>query len=393
MEGSGSMNGVATFLFWACAAVLVYVYVGYPAVLGIIALFVRRKKVEPGYLPFISFLIAAYNEETGIRRKLEETLALDYPADKFEVLVLSDGSTDGTDEIVKSFSDPRVRLLRMEPRRGKTSAQNRGVRESQGEILVFSDATTAYHPQALRYLAAAFQDPEVGAVTGRNQFFDPEGDSPTGFGTIAFWSYENIIKTLQSRIRTLSGCVGCIYAVRKGVYTDLPEELSSDLAQPLWVVRKGYRVVFEDRALAHEETTKSLGVEFSMRVRVVTGGMWGVLRVPDVLKPWRFGWISFQLFSHKVLRWLVPFFLILMFLSSAMLAKHPWYGSAFFLQAFFYVWALVSMVVPVQRGWKVLGIPLYFCVLNSAALCSVIELFRGEKYVTWETVRTRAVSE
>lgn len=382
------MNGAVTFLFWVCAAVLVYVYVGYPVVLAVIAPFVQRKKAKPGYLPFISFLIAAYNEEAGIRRKLEETLALDFPADKLEVLVLSDGSTDRTDEIVKSFGDPRVRLLRMEPRRGKTSAQNRGAHEGRGEILVFSDATTVYHPQALRYLAANFQDPKVGAVTGRNQYFDPEGNSPTGFGTIAFWNYENIIKTLQSRIRTLSGCVGCIYAVRKSVYTHLREELSSDLVQPLWTVRKGYRVVFEDRALAREETTKSVGGEFSMRVRVVTGGMWGVLSVPDLLKPWKFGWISFQLFSHKVLRWLVPFFLILMFLSSAVLVNHPWYRSAFFLQAFFYLWALVSTVVPIQRRWKVLGIPLYFCVLNSAALCSVIELFRGEKYATWETVRT-----
>jgi cellulose synthase/poly-beta-1,6-N-acetylglucosamine synthase-like glycosyltransferase len=161
------MNAAAAFLFWACAAILFYVYAGYPAMLAVVALFVRRKKPEPAELPSVSVLIAAYNEEAHIGRKIEQTLALDYPADKLEILVLSDGSTDRTDNIVKSFADPRVRLLRMEPRRGKTSAQNRGVRESRGEISIFSDATTVYHPQALRYLACNYQDPKVGAATGR----------------------------------------------------------------------------------------------------------------------------------------------------------------------------------------------------------------------------------
>ncbi len=378
----------AAFLFWASLALLVYVYAGYPALLASIAPFVRRKNPEPGYLPSISFLVAARNEEAGIGKKIEQTLALDYPTDKLEILVLSDGSTDRTDEIVKSFADPRVRLLRMEPRRGKTNAQNRGVREARGEVLVFSDATTVYHPQALRYLAGNYEDPRSGAVSGRYQYFDPEGKSPTGLGTIAFWNYENFLKVLQSRIRTISGCCGCIYSVRRSAYTDLPEDVISDLVQPLWVIRKGYRVVFEDRALAYEETTQSATEEFAMRVRVVARGIRGVLSVADILKPWKFGWVSFQLVSHKVLRWLVPFFLILLFFSSAALAKHPWFRGAFLLQALFYVWALISTAVPVDRRWKVLGIPLYFCILNLAALCSVVQLVRGNKYVTWETVRT-----
>jgi cellulose synthase/poly-beta-1,6-N-acetylglucosamine synthase-like glycosyltransferase len=382
------MTAAATFAFWASFALLVYVYAGYPALLAILAPFVRRKKPEPGYMPAISFLIAARNEEAGIGEKIEQTLALDYPADKLEILVLSDSSTDRTDEIVKSFPDPRVRLLRMEPRRGKTSAQNRGVREARGDVLVFSDATTVYHPHALRYLATNYEDSRVGAVSGRYQYFDPEGKSPTGLGTIAFWNYENFVKMLQSRIRTISGCCGCIYSVRRSAYTDLPDDVISDLVQPLWVIQKGYRVAFEDRALAYEETTQSATEEFAMRVRVVARGIRGVLSVPDILKPWKFTWVSFQLLSHKILRWLVPFFLILLFLSSAALAKHAWFGSAFLLQALFYLWALVSTAVPVRGRWKVLGIPLYFCILNAAALCSVVQLLRGNKFVTWETVRT-----
>jgi cellulose synthase/poly-beta-1,6-N-acetylglucosamine synthase-like glycosyltransferase len=380
----------AEILFWFSVAILAYVYAGYPLVLALVALFIRRRKPEPGYLPHLSFLIAAYNEEVNIRQKIEQTLALDYPSDKLEILVLSDGSTDRTDEIVRSFGDPRVRLVRMKPRRGKTAAQNQGVRQAHGEVLIFSDATTVYHQQALRYLACNYEDPRVGAVSGRYQYFDSERNSPTGLGTIFFWNYENLLKTLQSRIRTISGCCGCIYSVRKSAYTDLPADVISDLVQPLWAIQKGFRVVFEDRALAYEETTQSASEEFSMRVRVVTRGMRGLLSVPEILKPWKFSWVSFQLFSHKILRWLVPFFLLLIFASNlaiVFLNPRSFYLFPLLLQTAFYSWALLSMAVPLRRWGKVLGVPLYFCILNGAALCSLIEVVRGRKYVTWETVR------
>jgi cellulose synthase/poly-beta-1,6-N-acetylglucosamine synthase-like glycosyltransferase len=387
-NGAASLSAIAQILFWATAGVLFYTYAGYPLLLAVIGALARKKQAQPGYLPQLSILIAAYNEEANIARKLEQTLALDYPPDRMEILVLSDGSTDRTDEIVQSFTDPRVRLLRMEPRRGKTAAQNRGVQQARGEVLIFSDATTVYHPQALRYLACNYEDSGVGAASGRYQYFDPQGNSPTGLGTIAFWNYENFIKMMQSRIRTISGCCGCIYSVRKAAYTDLPDDVISDLVQPLWAIQKGYRVVFEDRALAYEETTQSAGEEFSMRVRVVTRGIRGILSVTDILKPWKFGWVSFQLFSHKILRWLVPFFLVILYASSLVLAHHPLFRYFFVLQTLFYAWALLSMAVPLHRRWKILGIPLYFCLLNAAAFCSVIEVIRGKKYVVWQTVRT-----
>ncbi|MGH9775410.1 MAG: glycosyltransferase family 2 protein [Candidatus Acidiferrales bacterium] len=382
------MHSLALIAFWVAVSALTYAYLGYPAMLGILGLFVRDRKPAPGDAPRISLLIAAYNEQQGIRSKIEQTLNLSYPADKFEILVLSDGSTDRTDEIVRSFDDPRVRLLRMDPRRGKTAAQNCGVQAATGEIVVFSDATTVYHPQALRYLACRYQDPKVGAVSGRYQYFDPQGDSPTGLGTIAFWNYENLIKSLQSRIYSISGCCGCIYSVRKSAYTNLREDVISDLVQPLWVIQKGYRVVFEDRALAYEETTRSSSEEFSMRVRVVTRGIRGLLGVPDVLKPWRFPWISLQLFSHKILRWLVPFFLILLFASSAAFANQAVFRLLLVAQSVFYLWAILTLALPIRRRFRILNIPLYFCLLNAAAFCSVIEILRGRKYITWETVRT-----
>ena len=382
------MTLIALIVFWASLGALVYVYAGYPLVLVLLSLFSRRQKAEPGFTPFLSVLIAAYNEGGGIRRKLEQTLALDYPADKIEIIVLSDGSTDQTDEIVRSFPDPRVRLLQVTGRKGKTNAQNEGVKIARGEVLIFSDATTIYHSQALRYLASNYADPHVGAASGRYQYLDPQGTSPTGLGTVAFWNYENFIKAMQSRIRTISGCCGCIYSVRRGIYTPLAPDVISDLVQPLHVIRKGYHVVFDDRALAYEETTQSTSEEFAMRVRVVTRGIRGVLSVSELLNPLRFGSVAFQLWSHKVLRWLVPFILFLMLAANLMLWQLPDYRLFLLAQAVFYATTILSLVIPIQRIWKPLGIPLYFCTLNAAAFFSVIQVLRGKKYVVWETVRT-----
>jgi cellulose synthase/poly-beta-1,6-N-acetylglucosamine synthase-like glycosyltransferase len=379
----------AQIILWGSAAALFYVYIGYPVFLLLIAPWRRRRQAALGYTPSISVLIAACNEEASIRQKLEQTLELEYPADKIEILVLSDGSQDRTDEIVREFPDPRVRLVRIPQRRGKTNAQNEGVKQARGEVLIFSDATTIYHSQALKYLAANYQDPEVGAVSGRYQYFDPEQNSPTGLGTIAFWNYENNIKIRQSRISTLSGCCGCIYSVRKSAYTELAPDVISDLVQPLWVIQKGYRVVFEDRALAYEQTTESTSEEFAMRVRVITRGMRGLLSVPELLKPWKYPWITFQLFSHKILRWMVPVFLLLLLAGNVALMGQPYFRILLILQLCFYALALLQVIVPMHRRWKPLGIPLYFCTLNAAAFLGVIELLRGRKHVIWQPVRNK----
>ncbi len=380
----------AQIIFWLAALAVLYVYAGYPALLYLVASFRRRRQdSDSSYTPSISILIAACNEEATIEAKLQQTMQLEYPADKLEVLVLSDGSQDQTDEIVRRFPDPRVRLVRVAERRGKTNAQNIGVKEATGEVLIFSDATTVYHPQALMHLVGNYQDPKVGAVSGRYQYFDSTHKSPTGMGTIAFWNYENNIKVWQSRIRTLTGCCGCIYSVRRSAYTELAPDIISDLVQPLWVIQKGYRVAFEDRALAYEETTESTKEEFAMRVRVVTRALRGLLSVPELLKPWKYPWIAFQLFSHKVLRWMVPVLLLLLLASSAALYRQPYFRILLILQLCFYGLALLQLMVPMHRWWKPLGVPLYFCTLNAAAALGLVELLRGKKYVVWQPVRHR----
>jgi cellulose synthase/poly-beta-1,6-N-acetylglucosamine synthase-like glycosyltransferase len=383
----GNVSSPAAMMALSAIALLVYVYAGYPILLAMLSLFSRRRRPGPGHTPTVSVLISAYNEESAIARKIKQTLALDYPPDRLEVLVVSDGSTDKTDEIVRGFADPRVRLLRVEGRTGKTIAQNRGVEQCQGDVIVFSDATATYHPKTLLYLAANYADPRVGAVSGRYKYFDPNDDSPTGLGSAAFWNYENVIKLFQSRIATLTGCSGCIYSVRRSSYVPLPAEACSDLVEPLSIVRNGYRVAFEDRALAYEETTRDSKQEFRMRVRVATRGMRGLLSVPELLMPWRHPWTSFQLFSHKILRWMVPVFLMMLFAATAMNLGSPVFQALFAAQAAFYGVGMASVKIPIHRYWRVLGIPLFFCTLNAAMFVGMLQVIRGHKFTTWETVR------
>lgn len=384
---AASVPDIFAWVALISASLLLYVYVGYPVLLAALSTLFRRKRPDIGYTPKASVLIAAYNEEAAIARKIQQTLALEYPADKLEIVIVSDGSTDRTEEIVAAVADPRVRLIQMPQRGGKTKAQNAGVQHCTGEVIVFSDATATYHPKALLYLGAHYEDPKVGAVSGRYKYFDPEDSSPTGLGSSAFWNYENMIKLFQSRINTLTGCSGCIYSVRASNYVPLWPDACSDLVEPLCIVRNGYRVAFEDRALAFEETTKNASQEFRMRVRVATRGMRGLLSVPELLHPWRNAWTAFQLLSHKILRWMVPVLLILIFAGCAANITREPFRLAFALQILFYLFVLASLVVPLHRRWKILGLPLFFCTLNAAALLSMLQVFRGRKFTVWETVR------
>ncbi len=194
-------------------------------------------------------------------------------------------------------------------------------------------------------------------MSGRYKYFDPQDQSPTGLGSSAFWNYENLIKMMQSRISTITGCCGCIYSVRKAAYTDLPDDIISDLVQPLQVIRKGYKVLFEDRALAYEETTKSTKEEFSMRVRVVTRAMRGLVSVSDLLKPWKFAWPAFQLWSHKILRWMVPLFLMAIFISNLFLLDKAisFFRAVMVAQLAFYAAAILNMVAATAPGMEAAG--------------------------------------
>jgi len=378
---------MVTFIFWSALLIVAYTYVGYTALIPAIALFFRKPVAYGDIEPRVTFLITAYNEEKNIRAKLEQVLSLDYPHDSLEVMVASDGSTDRTDDIVREFGERGVILKRVEGRVGKTATQNEAVKVATGEVIIFSDATTVYEKDAIRKIVRNYGDPEVGAVSGRYEYVNPTG-APVGTGTILFWKYENFIKSMQTRIRTITGCCGCIYSVRRSAYVPLPPDIISDLVEPLKIIESGYRVVFEPEAVAYEETTEKPAEEFGMRVRVITRAMRGILYVKSLLNPFRYPFVSFQLISHKVLRWMIPFFLIALLVSNAFLLGYWFYKLSLGLQLSFYLTALAGLVADrIGRKCRLFAIPLYFCVVNAASMVAFTKTLKGQKMVTWETVR------
>jgi len=378
---------VAEIFFWLAVGLIFFTYVGYSLVILVMSRMFHSPVLRAPIEPRVTYLITAYNEEKNIASKLEQTLSLDYPREKLEIIVASDGSTDHTDEIVAQFSDRGVRLIRVEGRVGKTATQNQAVSQANGEIVIFSDATTRYEHSAIRNIVRNYADPSVGAVSGRYEYFNPTG-AAIGTGSILFWKYENLIKTLQTRIKTITGCCGCIYSVRREAYASLPADIISDLVEPLKVLEKGYRIVFEPEAVAFEETTEKTREEFNMRVRVITRGMRGLLYMKSLFNPMRYGFVAFQLFSHKVLRWFIPFFMVVALISNLFLADMSFYRMTLLLQLAFYFFAASGLAAE-KFGIQVrlLSVPLYFMTVNMASVVAMHRVWKGHKAVTWETVR------
>jgi cellulose synthase/poly-beta-1,6-N-acetylglucosamine synthase-like glycosyltransferase len=381
-------DAVYSIVFWGSLGLIAYTYAGYPLLVLLVGSVFRPLGPDPDCEPTVSVLIPAYNEEASISRKVRETLDLEYPPEKLEVVVVSDGSTDRTGEIMGALRHPQVRFFSA-PRGGKTAAQNFGVERCRGEIVVFSDATSRYRKDAIRRLVGYFGDPRVGTVSGICRFFDGrQGKSPTGLGQILYGGYEQAIRVFQSRIRTATACSGPIYATRRELYVPLPPDACSDMVEPLEIVRAGWRVVYAPDAQAYEASTRSPRDEFRMRVRVTTQGMHGLIAARRLLAGARGWWVAFQILSHKGLRYFLPVPLVLLLGSSAALAPHHAPARLLFLvQAAFYGAALVALAVPVQRMWKLLGLPLYFCTGNAAVVLSVFQMLRGNRFMVWDTVR------
>ena len=375
-------------IFWISACVLGYVYIGYPLVVYLYSV-VFAKPLNRGQIePTVTILITAFNEESSIREKLENTLAIEYPREKLEILVASDGSTDRTDEIVPEMADRGVKLFRQEGRVGKTITQNNAVERATGEIVLFSDATTQYSPDVLRQLLPAFADKGVGCVAGRLVYVD-EAETNIGAGAKSYWNYETFIKTAESRACSLIGASGCLYAVRRSAYRPMYAEACSDFLICTELFRQGLRSVFEPAAVCFEHTNRQAGDEFRMRVRVISQTYTDLWRNADMLNPLKSGFYAIELLSHKVLRYAVPTFLAAAFFSNALLAR----SSEFFtltisVQGAFYSMALAGWLME-KAGRRVtfLVIPLYFVLSNLASVSAFIRFVRGERVVTWEPIR------
>jgi cellulose synthase/poly-beta-1,6-N-acetylglucosamine synthase-like glycosyltransferase len=380
-------------VFWTSACLLFYTYIGYPLFVYLLSrlrpINTKRENIEPK----VTILITAYNEERDIKAKLENTLQLDYPKDKLEILVASDGSTDNTDNIVRQFSAQGVRLFRQEGRVGKTITQNNAVEQSIGEIILFSDATTDYQPNVLREMLPNFADETVGCVAGKLIYVD-KTKSTVGKGAKGYWNYETFLKESESLACSLIGASGCLYAVRKSAYKPMYAEACSDFLIATLIYEQGLRTIYEPKAICEEETNRQADKEFSMRVRVIGQTFTDLWRNRRMLNPLRSGFYAIQLISHKVFRYAVPLFLLLIFISTVFLSLNSWfYDISLIFQILFYSIAFVAWLA--ERFGKKLGIlaiPLYFILANWASVIAFYRFLSGETYACWEPIRENSHS-
>ena len=374
--------------FWASVFLVAHTYLIYPILLYLLTVGRRAPRYSPpGDGPEVSIIIAAYNEESVLRAKLENTLALDYPAEKLDVVVVSDASTDGTDRIASDFAGRGVRLHRMPERSGKTAAQNAAVELARGAYLVFSDANSMYAPDALKQLLAPFAAAAVGCVCGELRYANP-GEGGAGKGEGIYWSYEQFLKLRESMLSSTLGANGAIYALRRDCFEVLNSEIISDFIMPIRVWRQGYRVVYAPLAVATEVSTGTFGDECRRRRRIVSRSLYGLWTERGVLNPAAHLLFAFQIASHKLLRWLVPVLLVgILGLNLLLAGDEEIYRVALALQGGFYGLALLGIALPERLGrhW-LFYIPAYFCATNWGALLGLLHFLSGRRYRVWQPV-------
>lgn len=375
-------------LLWVSVAMVVLVTVGYPVFLALCWPLARRRRRIEDAEPQVSLVIAAFNEEAVIGRKIENALALDYPRERLQIIVASDGSTDLTDWIAESFGDRGIILLRF-PRTGKTGVQNEVAKLATGEILVFSDANAFYQPDAIRKLVRNFADPEVACVSGQLVYkVDGEG---AGACESSYWDYEKFMKQRESGLSSVIGANGSIYAVRRADYVEIDGDLISDFVEPLALVLRGKRVVYEPEAISVELASTSYGVEFRRKVRILTRSIRGLLHMRALLNPLRYGIFSFQLLMHKLLRFLTPVFLIAGFASLTALAGIGHYHVLFLLAVAAVTIAMVvgRMVTPERPNPFVRACHLlyYYLMVNYALVLAWANILLGKRMTFWAPER------
>ena len=383
-----SVRIAAEIFFWLSAGALFYTYVGYPLLIAFVSTLRPRRVQRGNYAPSVTMIITAYNEEVALAAKLENTLALDYPRERLEVIVASDCSTDRTDEIARAFASKGVHVHRQVQRLGKTAAQNAAVAKARGDIILFSDATSLYAPDVLEKILPNFADASVGCVGGRLIYVDP-GDTHVGRGAKSYWNYETFLKRHESRACSLIGVSGCLYAVRRSAYQPLYHEACSDFIIATKMIEQGLRTIYEPDAVCTEETNQQHDNELRMRVRIIAQTFTDLWRHGAMLNPLRSGLYGIQLLSHKVMRYFVPFFLIALFAASAALSGVSIFYRMFFVaQSIGYLcgalsWLLENLGVRSQ----ILALPHYFMLANVASLIAMIKFLRGERYARWEPIR------
>ncbi len=387
------------FLFWSFFIAIIYVYVGYPVVVAFLSFLLGRRVNKGEIFPYVTIITAAYNEEDVVEQTVRNKYGLDYPKDRYQYLVVSDASTDNTDAIVERLGAElsekgfNMRLIRQPERRGKTAALNAAVEKLKNSdaysdglhIVVFADANSIYEKDALKRLVFNFNDDEVGYVTGRMLYFTNKGGAVSE-GCSMYMRYENLLREFETNVGSVVGVDGGIDAVRLDLYVEMDESDLPDFVLPLTVIERGYRVVYEPSAILKEEALDCAENEFRMRVRVALRSYDALLKKIVLLNPFKYGIYSFQLFSHKILRYSAGLFQVLLFILNILLIySGPLYKPFLAIQEIFYFFAFLGYYYDKEGKEKnYFYVPYYLCLLNFASLVAVFEFIMGKKIVVWE---------
>jgi cellulose synthase/poly-beta-1,6-N-acetylglucosamine synthase-like glycosyltransferase len=386
----------AFYVFWLSTLLVFYTYVGYGVVIYIFSKIKRPTPVPNSGidLPDITLLIAAYNEEGFIEEKIRNTLALDYPTDKLHIMIVTDGSNDRTPELVAK--NPSIQLFHEPERRGKIHAVNRVIKLVTTPIVIFCDANTYLNPESLKLMVRHYADPKVGGVAGEKRIFKKEEDSASGAGEGIYWKYESFLKRKDSEVYSIVGAAGELFSLRTALFEEPPADtIIEDFYISLRIAARGYRFVYEPGAYATESASASVEEEWKRKVRICAGGFQAMARLTPLLNPFRYGMLSFQYVSHRVLRWtLAPLALPLIFISNVILAIYagPVYQAILVAQLGFYVLALLGYVMrdkPITiKGFFV---PYYFAVMNFSVYAGFRRYLKGSQSVVWDKSKRAAV--
>ncbi len=384
------MISLSLYIYWIGVMVVVYTYVGYGVIIYIFSKVWGKTKIADypvdDKLPEVTLLVAAYNEERFIAEKITNSLSLNYPVDKLNVWIVADGSTDKTLEIAQGF--PRIKAFHEPERKGKIHAVNRVMKFVRTPITIFSDANTDLNPDAIKNIVRHFQAKNVGGVAGEKRIAVNKEDNASGSGEGLYWKYESILKTLDSNLSTAIGAAGELFALRTELYHEPePDTIIEDFVTSMKIVAKGYRFVYEPEAYALETASATLKDEWKRKVRISAGGIQAILRLPELLNPLRYGLISWQYVSHRVLRWtLAPLALPFILISNYFLfTQSSFYQFSFFGQLFFYAIALAGHFLRDKKiSVKGFFVPYYFSMMNLSVFVGLGRLLRKQQSVIWE---------
>ena len=399
MKVESWMMNYVEWAFWIFLFVIFYAYLGYGIVLLLLLkikrLFVKPKNLKKeAFEPEVTLFVAAYNEADYIREKVENTLAIDYPRDKLRIVFVTDGSDDGTPEILKEYDG--ISVYHRGPRAGKIGAINRGMGYVISPIVIFSDANAMLNKEVVREMVRHYQDPKVGCVAGEKRILKKETDTASGAGEGIYWRYESALKKMDAALNSAIGAAGELFSIRTSLFEPVEKDtLLDDFMISMRIAARGYKIVYEPGAYASESASASIADEMKRKVRICAGGLQSIVRLKALLNPFKYGLLTFQYVSHRVLRWtLVPLFLLLIIPLNYFLMHYNQgiYTLLLYGQVAFYVAALIGWFME-KRSLrnKLVFVPFYFSIMNIAAFRGFFRYVKGRQSVLWERANRAGV--